>query len=79
MAERIEQFYARYPDGSLQAEVFELADPRVVIRAYAYRTPDDPRPAIAHSALSIPGTTPYTRGTQTLVSLFAMRPPSPPA
>jgi hypothetical protein len=36
----------------------------VVVKAYAYRTPDDPRPGIGHSSLTIPGATPYTRGSE---------------
>lgn len=64
VAERIEQFYAKYPDGSLVDEVFELRPDLVVMRAYAYRTPDDPHPSVAHSMLAIPGTTPYTRGSE---------------
>lgn len=62
--ERVTQFYAKFPDGSLQSEIVELTDSRVVMRSYAYRTPDDARPGIAHSFLNIPGTTPYTRGSE---------------
>jgi hypothetical protein len=64
VAERIEQFYEKFPSGSLQAEVFELSESRVVVRAYAYREPADERPAIAHSALAIPGRTPYTKDSE---------------
>jgi hypothetical protein len=64
VATRIGQFYEQYPQGSLQAEVFDLNDTRVVMRAYAYRDKDDPRPAIAHSVLAIPGTTNFTRGSE---------------
>jgi hypothetical protein len=62
--ERIEKFYAKYPDGSLQSEVLELNETRVVMRAYAYRSPDDPRPGIGHSMLTIPGKTPYTKDSE---------------
>jgi hypothetical protein len=62
--ERIEKFYAKYPDGSLQSEVLELSETRVVMRAYAYRNPDDPRPGIGHSMLTIPGKTPYTKDSE---------------
>ena len=64
VAERIAEFYVKYPDGSLQSDLIELTDSRVVIRASAYRTANDERPAVAHSALGIPGTTPYTRGSE---------------
>lgn len=43
--ERIEKFYQKYPDGSIQTEIFELTDTRVIMRSFVYRTPDDIRPA----------------------------------
>lgn len=64
VAERIAEFYAKYPDGSLQSDIIELTDSRVCVRVAAYRGPDDKRPAMAHSALGIPGTTPYTRSSE---------------
>ena len=64
VAERIAAFYAKHPEGSLQSEMVELSDARVVIRAYAYRTPDDIRPGIGYSSLTIPGGTPFTRGSE---------------
>ena len=62
--ERIAAFYAKHPEGSLQSEIFELSESRVVMRAYAYRTPTDERPGIGYSSLEIPGKTPYTRGSE---------------
>jgi hypothetical protein len=62
--ERIIAFREKYPDGCLQTDIIELTESRVTMRAYAYRTPDDPRPGIGHSTLGIPGTTPYTRGSE---------------
>jgi hypothetical protein len=64
VADRIAAFYAKHPEGSLQSEMVELSDTRVVMRAYAYRTPDDPRPGIGYSSLTIPGATPFTRGSE---------------
>ena len=64
VAERITAFYAKHPDGSLQGEMVELSETRVVIRGYAYRTPDDIRPGIGYSSLVIPGSTPFTRGSE---------------
>lgn len=64
VAERVASFYAKHPDGSLQSELLELSESRVVVRAYAYRNAEDPRPGVAHSALNIPGSTPYTRGSE---------------
>jgi len=62
--ERIEAFTKAYPEGSLQSEIVELTASRVTVKAYAYRMPDDPRPGTGHSSLEIPGSTPYTRGSE---------------
>lgn len=62
--ERIERFLERYPDGSMQSEIVELTSSRVTVKAFAYRTPDDPRPGIGHSSLDIPGSTSFTRGSE---------------
>ena len=62
--ERIAAFYAKHPDGSIQSEVIELTDSRVTVKAWAYRSADDGRPGIGHSFMSIPGSTPYTRGSE---------------
>ena len=62
--ERIGAFLTKHPDGSLQSELVELSDNRVVMRAYAYRHPEDARPGIGYSSLEIPGRTPYTKGSE---------------
>jgi hypothetical protein len=62
--ERIGAFYAKHPEGSLQSELVELTESRVVMRAYAYRTPDDARPGIGYSSLEIPGRTSFTKGSE---------------
>ncbi len=64
VAERLAAFRAAHPEGSLQSEIVELNENRVVIRALAYRSPDDPRPGIGHSAMAIPGRTTFTRGSE---------------
>ena len=61
---RITAFYTDYPDGSLQSEIVTLTDKLVVVKAYAYRSADDPRPGIGHSQMEIPGSTPYTEGSE---------------
>ena len=48
VAERIAAFCAKHAEGSLQCEMVELSETRVVIRAYAYRTPEDIRPGIGY-------------------------------
>jgi hypothetical protein len=62
--ERIVRFIEKFPDGSLQSEIVELTNERVVIRGIAYRNPDDPKPGVGHSWLEIPGKTPFTRGSE---------------
>jgi hypothetical protein len=42
---RIIEFRTKHPDGSFQSEIVASPfDGFVVVKAYAYRTPDDPRP-----------------------------------
>ncbi len=62
--ERIGAFKAAHPEGSLQAEIYHLDDKLVVMKAYAYRTPDDPRPGVGWSSMQIPGSTNFTRGAE---------------
>lgn len=62
--ERIVKFYDTYPQGSLRAEIVELTETRVVMKAFAFRGPEDTLPAIGHSQMGIPGSTPYTRGSE---------------
>lgn len=62
--ERIQAFKAVHPEGSLQAEIHLLNDSVVVMKACAYRTPDDQRPGVGWSSLQIPGATPFTRGSE---------------
>lgn len=66
--ERIALFYKRHPAGSLQMdapEFLEIEGKRWAIgRAYAYRTADDLRPGIGTAWEIVPGTTPFTRGSE---------------
>ena len=66
--ERVRLFYERHPDGRLVTDRVEIWQddgvPRVVVKALAYRTPDDPHPGVGWSWLGLPGTTPYTRGSE---------------
>ncbi len=62
--DRLAAFYEAFPTGSIQSEIHTLTDKLVIVRATVYRTPDDPRPAIAHSQLAIPGSTSFTRGSE---------------
>jgi hypothetical protein len=68
VAERLNQFLERYPDGSLQFEIVDWRDTPdgliVIGRAWAYRTPDDPRPGIGWATEPVPGKTQFTRGSE---------------
>ena len=67
--DRIRLFLEAFPEGRLTtADVQVLTDPdgaqRVMVKALAFRTPDDPVPAVGHSWMVLPGSTPYTRGSE---------------
>jgi hypothetical protein len=66
--DRIRLFYEACPEGRLVTDRAELWQddevPRVVVKALAYRTPDDPHPGVGWSWMLLPGSTPYTRGSE---------------
>lgn len=67
--ERIAEFAAKYPDGSLQRVgemqfVSFVGADWVIYTAAAYRTPDDQRPGIGTAWERIPGTTQFTKGSE---------------
>jgi hypothetical protein len=72
VAERIVEFRNKYPEGSLQpwnpAEPYRVdlinGNPIFVVVAAAYRTPEDTRPGIGMAYEPIPGSTPFTRGSE---------------
>jgi hypothetical protein len=77
VAERIRAWYEAYPNARIETRIIEHNEKRVVIEARAYRGAKedngldeklgfvDDRPAgIGHSAMQIPGATPYTRGSE---------------
>ena len=72
VAERIVEFRNKYPEGSLQpwnpAEPYRVelinGNQCFIVVAAAYRAPDDTRPGIGMAYEPIPGTTPYTRGSE---------------
>jgi hypothetical protein len=70
VSERIRQFIELYPTGSLQSEwdyVMRDGEQWLVVKAYAYRSPEDARPGIGHAWEPIPGRTPYTKGSELMV------------
>ena len=66
VSERIQKFYERYPDGSLQGSWEWLDDAHnvIVYRAEAYRTADDIRPGVGYASEPYPGTTNFTRNSE---------------
>jgi len=65
VAERLRSFYGQYPEARVETSIINLTESRVVVRAEVYRTADETRPAgTGHSAMNIPGSTPYTRGSE---------------
>jgi len=66
VSERIQKFYERYPDGSLQGSWEWLDDAHnvIVYRAEAYRNADDIRPGVGYASEPYPGTTNFTRNSE---------------
>lgn len=67
--DRIKLFYELFGQGRLVTSQIQLTSepdgkPRVIVEAKAYRSPDDPLPGVGWSWLELPGTTPYTRGSE---------------
>ena len=70
VSERIRIFIEQYPTGSLQTEwemVERDGEQCLVVKAYAYRYPDDVRPGIGHAWEPVPGRTPFTKGSELMV------------
>ena len=66
VAERVQLFYEKYPQGSLQGEWEWLTDDHTVIvyTAYAYRDREDNRPGIGHASEPYPGLSNFTRNSE---------------
>jgi len=70
VSERIQTFYDKYPEGSLQSEyelVTVLDHQWIIVKAYAYRSPVDVRPGVGHAWEHVPGKTPFTLGSELMV------------
>jgi len=64
---RIELFYAKYPEGSIQFEYMGVMDANpdfIWGIARAYRYPDDPRPSTGTCSELAKGSTNFTRGSE---------------
>jgi hypothetical protein len=46
---RIEKFYEKYPDGSIQTELISLQDGMCIYKAYAYSDREDTKPCTGHA------------------------------
>lgn len=66
--DRIAKFYELFGGGRLVTDRVEIwqddGTPRVVVKALAYRTVDDPHPGVGWSWMELPGKTPYTKGSE---------------
>lgn len=69
--DRIQEFYAKYDQGSLQFEfngTMEVAGQTIIWgRAYAYRDQNDLRPGIGTAWELVPGKSQFTRGSELMV------------
>jgi hypothetical protein len=66
VSERINLFYEKYPEGSIQTEFLERVDGGWLCQARAYRTADDPRPGVAHAFEQVPGKTQFTKDSEAM-------------
>ena len=66
VAARLAEWYAKHPDARIETAAIEMNDDRVTVRAQVFRDSGvDTLPAgTGHSWLEIPGSTPYTRGSE---------------
>ncbi len=66
VSERLQKFYEKYPDGSIQGSWGWLDDTHQVIvyQAQAFRDRDDPRPSVGTASEPFPGLTSFTRNSE---------------
>jgi hypothetical protein len=67
VAERVQQFYAKYPDGRLCTALVKFCQwpgDGIYAAAEAYRTPDDPKPGVGTAWEPVPGKTSFTRDSE---------------
>jgi hypothetical protein len=60
--QRIEEFYTKYPEGSIQSEIVSSIEGEVIFKSSVYRTPDDKRPCVGH-ARELAGSTFINKGS----------------
>ena len=66
VSERIQRFYEKYPDGSLQGCWTWMGPGHdvIVFRAEAFRSQEDTRPGIGHASEPYPGLTSFTKNSE---------------
>jgi hypothetical protein len=65
VSERIQDFRREYPEGSLQSEIVPSPfDGFIIVKAFAYRHPEDLRPGVGLAWEQVPGATAYTRNSE---------------
>ena len=65
VADRLREWYEKNPSARIVTTIVDQSEKRVTVKAEVFRKADDVLPAgVGHSALSIPGTTPYTKGAE---------------
>jgi hypothetical protein len=47
--ERIDKFYEKYPEGSIQTEIIHNQNGEIIFKAYAYRNAEDKHPTTGHA------------------------------
>lgn len=67
--DRIKLFYELFGQGRLVTGEVRLSNepdgtPRVLVQAFAYRSPEDTHPGVGWSWMELPGKTTYTRGSE---------------
>lgn len=61
VAERIDKFWAKYPDGRIHTELVHFSPEQVVVRAEIFVDRDDERPVTSDMAEERPDTSPVNR------------------
>jgi hypothetical protein len=64
VADRIAEWYARHPEGRITTELVEMTNDRAVMKAYVFRDFNPEPVGVGHSYLAIPGSTPFTKGSE---------------
>lgn len=66
VADRIKAWYDAYPNARIETELVQLTDKIVVMKAQVFRgeVADEKPAGIGHASMAIPGSTPYTRGSE---------------